>query len=89
MQALAHLGDLLGLVADALQVGDHLDDRHHQTQVTRRGLALGDHLGAGFVELQLHRVDALVVVDHLLEFVQVAVAETVQGAGDLERNNFV
>ena len=37
---LRHARDLLGLVADALEVGHDLGDRHDQAQVARRRLAL-------------------------------------------------
>ena len=51
---LRHAGDLLGLVADALEVGDGLDDRDDQPQVARGRLAASDDVAARLVELDLH-----------------------------------
>jgi hypothetical protein len=48
-----HAGDLLGLVAHALEVGDGLADAHDQAQVARRRLALGDDMHAHVVDLDL------------------------------------
>jgi hypothetical protein len=36
------LGDVLGEIADALEVGRHADRADHGAQVLRHGLALGD-----------------------------------------------
>jgi len=47
---LAHAGDLLRLVADALEIGDGLGDREDEAQVVRRRLALDDDVAARAVE---------------------------------------
>jgi hypothetical protein len=47
------LGDVHGLVADALEIGIHLDHRAHQTQVGRDGILEGQELDAQVVDLEL------------------------------------
>ena len=52
--------ELLGLVADALEVGDGLDDGDDQPQVRRRGRTRGEHPAAVLVDRDFHRVDLVV-----------------------------
>jgi hypothetical protein len=72
VELLGGLGDLLGLVTDPFEVGDGLLNGAHHAQVDRGGLALGDHLVAGFVELDLEEVDPVVVLDDLIDQQQIA-----------------
>ena len=74
-----HPRDLLGLVADALQVRDRLADRHDETQVSRRGLALDDDVAAIVVDPDLVLVDASLVRNHLVDQVLISVRERVDG----------
>jgi len=83
VDALGHARDLLGLVADALQVGDDLADRHDQAQVAGRRLALDDDVVAGAVDGHLVAVDARVVLDDLRDQRGVAGAEGLDRGEDL------
>jgi hypothetical protein len=78
-----HLGDLLGLVADAFEVGDGLHYGHDHAQVDRCRLALGDDMVAGFVELDFVPVDLAVGSDHLFDQRDIAGVEAFHGANDL------
>jgi hypothetical protein len=80
MQRTRHLGDLLGFVADAFQIGDGLHHGHDHAQVDRGRLAAGDHVVAGFVEFDLMAIDLAIVGDHLIDQADVARFQTVHGA---------
>jgi len=83
VQATRRLGDLLGFVTDALEVGGDLDHRQHQAQVARGRLALGDDVGAFVIELDLGEVDRLVAVDDGVEQVELAAAQALERAAHL------
>ena len=83
VDALGHARDLLGLVADALEVGDDLADRHDQAQVARRRLALDHDVVDGAVDRDLVAVDARVVFDHLRDERLVAGGEGLDRGEDL------
>ncbi len=53
-------------VANTFQLGDSFDNRHHQTQVARSWLTLGDNAHAGFVDRHFHHVDVLIAIDNAL-----------------------
>jgi hypothetical protein len=84
VELLGGLGDLLGLVADPFEVGDGLLHGADHAQVDRGGLALGDHLVAGFVELDLEEVDPVVVLDDLIDQQKIAAGEAFHGLHDLQ-----
>jgi hypothetical protein len=56
MMDLHHAGDLVGLVAGALEVGRGLGDGDQQAQVARRGLAPRDDGRQLAVDLHFHRL---------------------------------
>ena len=62
-QAGDDLGDVARLVADALDVGDHLEYRGDQTQVARDRLLLEQQLEAHGFDLALLAVDLVVDAD--------------------------
>ncbi len=59
------LGDVDGLVADALEVGVHLDDRAHQPEVGGDGILEREKLDAQVVDFELELVDRRVAGRHL------------------------
>ena len=63
--------DFIRHVANAFQLSDSLDDRHHQAQVAGGRLALGDDAHARFIDRHFHHVDLFVAVNHA--FRQIAV----------------
>src|SRR5439155_22070943 len=83
VDVLRHARDLLRLVADALEVGDRLDDRDDQPQVVGCRLALDDHLAAIAVERDFHGVHAVVGGDDVIERGAVARVEALERAPDL------
>jgi hypothetical protein len=60
-QARGDVADLLGLVADALEVGDGLDDGDDQPQVAGGRTAGGEDAAAFLVDRHFHAVDLQVV----------------------------
>ena len=62
-QAGDDLGDVARLIADALDVGDHLEHRGDQTQVARDRLLLEQQLEAHGFDLALLAVDLVVDAD--------------------------
>ncbi|MNY27052.1 hypothetical protein D3C86_1609390 [compost metagenome] len=60
------LGDLGGLVADALEVDHRLGDADDQAQVGSRRLTAGEDAHAFLVDVALHLVDLVVDLAHLL-----------------------
>ena len=69
------MAELLGLVADALEVGDGLDDRDDQAQVGGRRAARREDAAAIVVDRHLHRVDLVVEARDLLAEPAVALDE--------------
>ncbi len=57
--------EFLGLVTDALEVGDGLDDRHDQAEVRGGGSARGEDAAAIFIDRNFHRVDLVILPGHL------------------------
>ncbi len=76
-------GDLLGFVADPLQVGNRLANRHDQAQIDRRGLATGHEIGAGHVDGHLHLVHTLVLFHDGLDDLAVAVGQYAESIAHL------
>ena len=57
--------EFLGLVTDALEVGDGLDDRHDQAEVRRGRRTRGEDAAAIFIDRDFHRVDLVILPGHL------------------------
>ena len=57
------LGDVLGEVADALQIAGDLQHRHDVAQVVGHGLAPGDHQDGLLLQVALEQVDVAVAGD--------------------------
>ncbi len=55
------LGDVLGEIADAFEIGGDADRHHDLAQVARHRLALGDGEDGLLLDLQLERVDLVVL----------------------------
>ncbi len=60
-------------VANTFQLSDGFDNRHHQTQVARCRLTLGDDTHAGFVDRHFHHVDVLIAFNDALRQLAVLV----------------
>ena len=58
--------DFIRNVTDTFQLGDGFDDGHHQTQVARRRLTLGDYAHTRFVNRHFHHVDVFIAFDNAL-----------------------
>jgi hypothetical protein len=58
--------DFIRNVTNTLQLGDGLDDCHHQTQIARRRLAFRDNAHAGLVDSDFHHVDVFVAFNDAL-----------------------
>ncbi len=65
--------DFIRHVANALQFGDGFDNRHHQTQIARRRLALGDNTHAGFIDGDFHHINLMIAFYHALRQLAVLV----------------
>jgi len=65
-EARSDVPDLLGLIADALEVGDGLDDRHDHSQVPRRRRPRREDAAALIVDGHLHVVHLVVIGRHPL-----------------------
>lgn len=76
MQIFRGARDLGRLVADAFEVGDDLDRRHHGAQIVGGRLAPHDQVAAGVVERHFELVDGVILGDHAVGAVLVADAET-------------
>jgi hypothetical protein len=61
---LGPLGDVLGVVADPLEVGGDAEDRQHGPQIARDRLALRDDARGLLVDLLIERVDGGVAFAH-------------------------
>jgi hypothetical protein len=83
VDAARHAGDLLRLVADALEVGHRLGDGEDQAQVVCRRLALDDDLAAVAVDRHFHGVHVAVVGDHLVDHGALAGGHRLQRPPDL------
>ena len=70
-----HTRDFLRFVADALQVSDGLDHRHHHAQVTGRRLALGNDVCAVVVDANFQRVHAMIIGDDLISQRHITIGE--------------
>ncbi|MPM67332.1 hypothetical protein SDC9_114254 [bioreactor metagenome] len=77
------LGDLLGLVAGAFEIGDDLADAEHQAQVGSGRLALGDDVGAIVVDGLFQVVDLAVGFDDGFDAGHFARAVGVDGGRNL------
>lgn len=61
------LGDLLGLVAGAFEIGNDLADAEDQAQIGSSRLTLGDQVGAVIVDGEFEVVDLAVGIDDVLD----------------------
>ncbi len=75
--------DFVRHVADALQLGNGFDDRHHQAQIAGGRLALGDDAHAGFVDRHFHHVDLGVAFDNSLGQLAILIVHRGDGVGQL------
>jgi len=75
--------DFLRLVADALQVGDRLADRHDHAQIARGRLPLDDGVAAIAVYGHLVTVDARLVADDPLDELAVSRGESLDRSENL------
>ena len=78
-QARGDVADLLAFIADALEIGDGLDDGDDDPQVAGRRRAQRQDAAAFLVDRHLHAVDLVVVGGH--RFAQAAVALDQGGDG--------
>ena len=78
-----HLGDVHALVAHALDVLDHVQQRRDQAQVAGDGRLQGEQREDALVHLQVAPVDAVVVGDHHLRELDVLVAQRLEHAVEL------
>ena len=67
------LGDILGEIADALQIGSHADGADDSAQVLCHGLTLGDQRHRLLVEVALLCVHDRIVGNHALRQCIVAI----------------
>ncbi len=58
-EPLGKLRDALGFIADAFEIGQHLDHRQHEPKIRRRGLTSREDVGAALVDRELGRIDLL------------------------------
>ena len=72
------LGDVLGKVADALEVARDAKRGHDVAKVVRHRLTAGDHGDDLILDLALERVDLLVAFDNLLGEARVAALKCVK-----------
>ncbi len=77
------LGDVHALVAHALDVLDHVQQRRHQPQVAGHGRLQRQQREDALVDLQVAPVDAVVVGDHHLRELDVLVVERLEHAVEL------
>jgi hypothetical protein len=76
------LGQVHRQVADALEVGDHLERRRHEAQVGAGRLAQGEDVQAQVIDRHLGRVDGAIGLDHPARQVGVALHQGLEGVGD-------
>ena len=72
------LGDVLGEVADALQVAGDLQHRHDVAQIVGHGLAPGDHQDGLLLQVALEQVDVAIAGDCRLGELGIAVLQRVE-----------
>ena len=77
------IADALAFVANALQIGDGLDRRHHHAQVAGRGGAGGENAAALLVDGDFHAVDLVILAGHRLPERTVAVDQRGQRLAEL------
>ena len=77
------LGDVHALVAHALDVLDHVQQRRDEPQVARDGRLQREQREDALVDLQVAPVDAVVVGDHHLRELDVLVLERLEHAVEL------
>ncbi len=78
-----HLGDVHALVAHALDVLDHVQQRRHEPQVAGDGRLQREQREDALVDLEVAPVDAVVVGDHHLRELDVLVLERLEHAVEL------
>ena len=83
VDAQSPFGDLLRLVADALEIGDDLADAEYQAQIGGGRLATGDDVRAVVVDGLFQLVDPLVGLDDVLDRVHLTGLEGIDGGGNL------
>src|SRR5690606_29382429 len=76
------LGDVDGVVADALEVGRDAERGGDEPEVARHGLLEREELDRGLLELELEPVDLLVHLDHALGLGAVAPEQGLDGEAD-------
>ena len=77
------LGDVLGEIADALEIGSDADRHHDLAQVARHRLALGDDQDRLLLDRELERVDLVVVGDDVIGSLGVALGQRIDRLGQL------
>ena len=77
-QPLDGAGNLARLVADPLQIGDHLGNAGNHAQIAGRGLAARDHVVDHLINVHFEFVDPPVGVDRLLRKLLVGRFERVE-----------
>ena len=79
-------GNSLGLVADSLQVGDGLDHGNDQTKIAGRRLSKRQNLGALLIDRDFQGIHLVVVSNHFLSQVRIAVQQGIHRGLDLRLN---
>ena len=77
------LADMLGMIADALEVVAHAHGADAFAQVDGHRLAPRDGEDGFFLDFALHRVDRRIGRDHALGELDVAIDQRLDGIGDL------
>ncbi len=77
------LGDLRGFVADAFQIDNDLADADHQAQIAGRRLTPRQDAQTFLVDVQLHLVDGVILLAHLLRQLGIALDQGNDGVIDL------
>ena len=77
------LADVLGMVADPLQIVAHPHGADDLAQIDGHRLPAGDGQDRLFLDLMLHRVDGRIGGDHLFGEIGVAFDQGAGGIGDL------
>ena len=77
------LGDVLGIIADALEIGGDLQRPDHGAEIGRHRLAQRQHLHGELLELVFERIDAAVFLDHDRGALDVPLDHGLDGGGDL------
>ena len=77
------LADVLGVVADPLEIVAHAHGADDLAQIDRHRLPAGDGQDRFFLDLVLHRVDGRIGGDDVLRQIDVALHERADGVGNL------